>query len=331
MDGARDGGRTGAGKETGAKATAKGTSETTAAAGDEKGVAIVNGELRPLAEASVPLLDRGFLFGHAVFETLLVLEGRLIGWNDHMARLARGCERVHVRMPDVRVLREEVARAFHENARAGGNVARKVSVRIVVTGGTSSTLAIARDAGGTLPPPNVAILCKDAPRHTASLYTHGIALETHPEARSMPLVDVKSTNYLWNLLALEHARARGADDAVFVDERGFLTECTTANFVWVDEEGLLCAMPNKDHCLPGTTLLALSRALRKHGHMINDRPLHRDALASASAAFALSSVRGLAPVNRIGEARYDLAGESERIEYLNRVLDDELLLGAQPL
>ena len=294
----------------------------------DKGVAVVNGKALRLDQARLPVDDRGFLFGHAVFETILVLQGRVIAWNDHMARLARGCDRVHIRMPDVRLLRNQLREAVALNTKETGALARKVSVRLIVTGGSSTTLAVPRGEDGTPNEPNVVILCKDAPGTSASLMKKGVALATFGEARTMPLVDVKSTNYLWNLLALEHARAKGADDAVFVTSDGYLSECTTANFVWVNADRLVCAMPNKDHCLPGTTLQALSRALRKHEHMINEAPLHVSDLGAAACCLALSSVRGLVPVKSIDGHTFDLENSAELVEYLNGVLDEELALSA---
>jgi branched-subunit amino acid aminotransferase/4-amino-4-deoxychorismate lyase len=297
----------------------------------EVGAAIVNGTASDLADARVPVADRGFLFGHAVFETLLVLEGKIIGWHDHMARLARGCERTHIRMPDTRTLRDQVRDAVRLNAALRGTVARKVSVRVIVTGGEGTQLTVPRSPEGALGKAGVVILCKDAPPASKALREQGISLATFAEARSMQLVDVKSTNYLWNMLALEHARARGADDAVFVTHEGLLSECTTANFVWVNDERLVCAMPTKDRCLPGTTLLALSRALRKHEHMINDAPLGIARLGEARACLALSSVRGLVPVKTIDGHSFDLEESAGLVDYLNEVLDEELTLSAQEL
>ncbi|MCA2959392.1 MAG: aminotransferase class IV [Silvanigrellales bacterium] len=295
----------------------------------ETGVALVNGVPSTLDEARLPVTDRGFLFGHAVFETILVLSGRVIGWNDHMARLARGCERVRIRMPDARMLREHVRSAVALNAKNSGALARKVSVRLLLTGGNSTALAVPRNENGELTSANIVIVCKDAPTMPTKLRTKGLALASFAEARSMQLVDVKSTNYLWNMLALEHARAKGADDAIFVTPEGELSECTTANFVWVNANRRVCAMPHKERCLPGTTLQALSRALRKHEHMVNDAALSLNRLDDATACFVLSSVRGLVPVSAIDSHAFDVKKGAELVEYLNGLLDEELELSAQ--
>lgn len=295
----------------------------------ETGVALVNGVLSPLDEARIPVADRGFLFGHAVFETILVLDGRIIGWNDHMARLARGCERVRILMPNPNELRKQVTTAVTSNAKSAETLTRKVSVRIILTGGNSTALAIPRSPSGELLPSHVVIICKNAPPSAANLLQKGVALASFAEARSMQLVDVKSTNYLWNMLALEHARTQGADDAIFVTPEGEFSECTTANFVWVNSERLVCAMPHKERCLPGTTLQALSRALRKREHMINETPLSIHRLSEATACFVLSSVRGLVPVRSIDTHTFDVSHSADLVEYLNGILDEELELSAQ--
>jgi D-alanine transaminase len=297
----------------------------------EKGTACVNGEISKLQDAKISVRDRGLLFGHAIFETLLILDGKIIGWNDHLARLAKGCEKTLISMPNPVQLRQLVRDTYLAHRQNFGDLPRKVQVRVQVSGGLSTALAVPRNEKGALLSPNVVIVCKNAPQYPESLFAHGMSLSPFPDSRSTSLVDVKSTSYLWNLLALEDARKKGAEDAVFVNGDGFLTECTTSNFLWVNQEGLLCSMPHKDHCLPGTTTAALARALHKHEHRINDLPLHNQELAQASVGIALSSVRGLVPVNRIGEHVFQVGDQLERLQYLNTILEEELLLGASPI
>lgn len=288
----------------------------------EQGAALVNGEISSLADARIPALDRGFLFGQAVFETLLILKGAPILWSDHIDRLERGCARILSGCPDRARLAEWARAVIAENIRLTGRTAEKMQLRIVVTAGSSMNLPLPRGADASPLRPNVVLLCRDAVLPAHARDGSGLTLKIHPDARSMELVDVKSSNYLWNLLALEAARARGFDDALFVNAQGDLTESTTANFLWFDASGRLCAAPLERHCLPGTTYLCLDRGLRARGRSIEQACLRPESLAQARGAAVISSVRGLVPVRRIDDHPYDVHALKKEIEGLNAILFD---------
>lgn len=273
------------------------------------GAACVNGKITPLAQATLPLLDRGFLFGHSVFETILVLQGRLILWGDHLARLKHGCARALIPCPD----EDEILTWIRETVRLAtseiGHVPNKMQLRVVISGGGSLSLW---DDSILTATPHVAMFCREAASLPAHSLDRGISLKTTSETRGTAFLDIKSSAYLPNILALADARNAGFDDAVFVNASNELTECTTASLVWMNMQGEFCTCPEAGNCLPGTTILALMNALERAGRRLHKRALSLDDLPSARALFMVSSVRGAVPVARVDDTAFPVQAEVAR-------------------
>jgi branched-subunit amino acid aminotransferase/4-amino-4-deoxychorismate lyase len=294
----------------------------------ESGIAVINGQVNTLDKSFVSVCDRGYLFGHALFETILILETGIVSWNDHVSRLAKGCEKLLIKLPDFSTLLDWVRLGVSDLKKQWGGRPEdiRIQARITVSGGTNSSLSIPRTANSSLVEPNVTIILKFVPVQLVSLSQSGIRLYIVPDARNVGLIDVKSTNYLWNLLSLEQAKSKGFDDAVFCSVDGTLTECTTANFIWINSDGHVCSVPNKENCLPGTTQKTLFRALKKSDHELVELGLNRRELHNAIMCYAVSSVRGLVPVSALNSTQFDIHAQSELTEYLNDALRKEQLL-----
>lgn len=296
------------------------------------GVALVNGHISALEEATIPVLDRGFLFGHAVFETLLVVNGLVVAWDLHFERLQHGCERALIPCPLETLLRTEVRSAIAAcsqllgasngdlSASNGDLNPSRLQIRLILTGGLGAGLGIEQTQGPRSEITQRVIICRIAHAPPEALMRTGLALKTVPDARASHLLDVKSCNYLWNLIALEQAKAQGFDDAVFVTSSGVLSECSTANFLWLDAHSCLHAAPHAGLALPGTTEKLLAEALAAQGREIVREPLPVATLEKATAAFVLSSVRGFVPVRAIDTFAFDLSKKAHVLDELSRLL-----------
>jgi branched-subunit amino acid aminotransferase/4-amino-4-deoxychorismate lyase len=309
-------------------------------------VACVDGEVSPLSEAKVPLDDRGAQFGHALFETLLIDGNGIVAWNDHMARLLKGCQKILIEPPAIEILKEQVIKTIREHrslngkstgvAKANGRseasvitnanldtVPQKLQVRIMVSAGSSLTLPVHRNSKGELKGYRVSIICRAVPQRPEHYDSKGLNLWPVQDARSVKFLETKSSNYLWNILALDEAMQKNRDDAVFFNEAQHLTECTTSNFLWVNSNDKICGAPVKGNCLPGTSLAMLKRALIKKGHQYHDIPLLLNKLSEAQACFVISSVRGLTPVGQIGDHVFPVEEFEETAQYLGGLLKAE--------
>ncbi|MBM3380836.1 MAG: hypothetical protein FJY29_00125 [Betaproteobacteria bacterium] len=293
----------------------------------KQGVVFLDGELCRLDEARIPITDRGLLFGHAIFETLLSLDAGLVLWDAHFARLRAGALRARLRCPEEDELRKALQKSLSFFAREfGAAAAKRVSVRLLLTGGDSLTLQPRRDDAGALLPARLIVICRSAVTSEDEVFHRGYALKTCLDARSKELVDIKSCSYLWNLMCLDDAVLEGFDDALFVNPNGEISESTTASFVWMSKgEKILYSAPQENNVLPGTTLLCLQNALEALGHPVYWKALRVGEFDKVLACAIVSSVRGLVPVRRIDDFIFDTATSREQLTLWNQALREEQL------
>ena len=217
--------------------------------------------------------DLGVVRGEAVFETLLVVDGRPCFLDEHLSRMAVSAHRLEIPLPD----------GFDELA------------HLIAQGAADAGLRLTMTKGGV----GFAVLFDVAADTVAQ--RQGIAVVTLPLGvpsslrRTAPwlLGGVKSTSYAVNMATSREAHARGADDAIWTSTDGFVLEAPTSTVVaWVD--GRVVTPPVETGILPGTTLRACQRLVE----IVPDE-LSTGALAAADEVALLSSVRGVAPVTSL--------------------------------
>lgn len=248
-----------------------------------------DGRLTGEAEAHIPIADRGFLLGDGLFETMAVHRGRVFDLDAHLKRLASGLELLNLRgAVDLAWLRAEITR-YLGAAKTGPAV-----LRLTVTRGTGPR--------GLLPPPlpRPTLLMTLSPvpvKRDEPLSLHVSALTRRNEFS--PLARIKALPYLDNLLALQEARAHGADEALLLNSRGNIACSSIAN-IFIVREGRLETPPVSAGALPGTMralVLALANALRLTPV---ERVLDVDDLAAADEVFLTNSISRIAPVRHCG-------------------------------
>lgn len=242
---------------------------------------------RPLdpAEAAVPVLDRGFLFGDAVFETLRTASGRPVSWAAHTARLRRSADGIGLDLPwsdaDLRV-------HFDATHAATGNA--DSLVRIVVTRGVGPLMLDPRKALT----PTLAVLAipldlPDAAGYSRGLRARIVDVTRAPASALDPAF--KTANYLPNIQALRQALAAGDDEAVLVNPAGLVAEGATSN-VFAVLGGVLFTPPISDGILPGITRAVVLELAASLAISAQESSLHPFDLRAADEVFLTSSVRG---------------------------------------
>jgi branched-chain amino acid aminotransferase len=258
----------------------------------------VDGRVTPPEAATVPALDRGFLYGDSVYEVLWWHRGVPIQAADHLTRLRESARRIYLEIPDpdarwLAAMREAVAAS-------GALPAEDAYVRLVVTRGVGP-LGLSIDAGLV---PTTVVVVAPAHRPTAAEWERGLWVALVDRLRvSVKALDpgAKTGNYMNNVLALHEARARGADDAVMLNDQGEVTEGTTAN-VYVVEGGRIATPPVSAGILRGTTRTRVLSLCAGNAVPAVEAVLGPDALRDADEIFLSSSVRGVIPVTRIDDA-----------------------------
>jgi len=246
----------------------------------------------PAHEARVPILDHGFLFGDSVYEVVRTASGRPFMLEEHLDRMRRSAAMIYFEMPwpdaeiRTRMLDLRAALPFQE-----------CYFRIVATRGPGP-ISLLPD-GCT--EPGLYLIGMDLPRFPARLYTEGCRVAVVRRLRNDPRAldpRAKTGNYLNNMLGLVEARKQGAEDALFLNHEGHLTEATTAN-AWIVEKGRVVTPPVAEGLLQGITREWLLRKLPEAGIPATEGVIDLDRLHRADEVFLSGTVKGVMPVTAI--------------------------------
>jgi D-alanine transaminase len=212
-------------------------------------LACLNGELMPAEEARVPIWDRGFLFGDAVYEVTRLYQGRSWLEKEHWDRLRRSLREMQITGVDIDRLEERARRTVAVSG------VREGTCYIHITRGVAPRLHAF--PGPLVPPTELIVVRPYDDTKTAEFRATGVEVISYPDLR-WRRCDVKSTNLLANVLANEAAHRAGAYEAVLVAPSGLVTEATHSSLLWV-RNGRLEGTPEGPGILPGTTRLGVLR------------------------------------------------------------------------
>ena len=202
----------------------------------------LNGELMPVEEAKVPVWDRGFLFGDSVYEVFRVYQGRIWLEKEHLARLKRSLGEMEFPHVDLDVLMDRIRLTIKESDIDHG------TAYIQITRGVAARSHPFPKP--PVPPTELIIVRPYDDSATAPLRESGVNVVSQPDLR-WGRCDVKSTNLLANVIALEHAHRAGGYEAILVNRDGYVTEATHSSVMWY-RNGLLQGTPDGPEILPGT-------------------------------------------------------------------------------
>ena len=239
----------------------------------------IDGGLVVECDARVSPFDHGLLTGDGVFETLRVARGRPFASRRHLDRLARSAAGMGLPCPAAAV----VVAAMDDVIRA--NDLLEGRLRVTLTGGPSA-LGSDRGAAG----PTLIVAAGALPDWPPAA---DVAIAPWPRNELGALAGIKSISYGENVVALAHARARGAGEAIFANLAGNLCEGTGTN-VFLGVGGRLVTPPLAAGCLAGVTRELVMELVEV---VEDDLPI--EALASADEAFLTSSTRDVQPIRAV--------------------------------
>jgi D-alanine transaminase len=247
-------------------------------------LANLNGQQMPLSEARVPALDRGFLFGDAVYEVLRVYGGKPWLEEEHFRRFERSLSAVRIAGVDIGRLRQRM----HETIRAGGF--REALAYLQVTRGVAPR---SHPFPANATPLELLYVQEFRDPYTA-VREQGGGVITHPDTR-WDRCDIKSTNLLANVLAMQAAKEAGGLEAILYLPDGTLTEGTHTSFFGV-LHGTVLTRPNSNAILPGITRGLVLRLAERAGVPVREHVLRRDDLAEVSELFLTGTTSEVLPL-----------------------------------
>jgi branched-chain amino acid aminotransferase len=252
----------------------------------------LNGQLVSPAQAVVPLNDHGLLYGDGVFEGIRFYNGKPFRLTPHLERLELSARALLLTIP---YRRAEIAAAVAEVIEAF--VASEGYIRLVVTRGAGS---LGLDPS-RCERPNLFLIADQVALAPETRQRVGLELVTASTRRPGPTVldpRIKSLNYLNNILAKLEARRGGADEALLLNERGYVTEGTAEN-IFIARRGRLLTPPVSDGALDGITrgiVLELCATLQIE---VSEQSLTPYDVHTADECFLCGTGAGLIPVRAV--------------------------------
>lgn len=254
-------------------------------------LANVNGKQMPLSEVTVPALDRGFLFGDAVYEVLRIYQGRPFLLNEHIHRLGYSLAAIRIGGVDLERIRQRVLQTI-----AAGKFQEALAY-IQVTRGAGPIRSHSFPAQAV---PFELVYVQEFPDPFVEARKNGAAVITLADIR-WQRCDIKSTNLLANVLAAQEAKEAGCLEGVFVEGDGALSEGSRTSLFGVLDGQVLTA-PTSNAILPGITRALILRLAERARIPVREQLLKKSDLDRVSELFLTGTTSEVLPIVRVDGA-----------------------------
>lgn len=254
-------------------------------------IAYLNGMFLPRSAATIPVGDRGFVFGDGVYEVWRVVNGRLFESDRHLARLAFGLGELKIARPEILNGAKLTALADRLLAEAELTTGEATLYVEITRGVAPRTHAFPAPA---VPPTVYATVNRFTPAD--ALRAKGGACITVPDIRWMRC-DIKTIQLLPNVMANQAAVEQGAVDALMVRD-GMITESSHANVMGV-LDGVIRTHPTNHLILPGVTRAVVLEIAARLGIAVVEQPLSERDLERVEELFLTGTTTDVMPIVRV--------------------------------
>ncbi len=251
----------------------------------------LDGKFVPAEEAAVSVYDHGLLYGDGVFEGIRAYNGRVFRLEEHVKRLYDSAKAIMLEIP---MSQEEMCDAIRETLRKNGLT--DAYIRPLVTRGVGDLGLDPRKCAK----PTVMIISQKWDAMYGDLYEVGLTAVTVTVRRNSSAAlppNIKSLNYLNNILAKIEANVKGGNEAIFLDDAGNVSEGSGDN-IFVVKDGKIFT-PHTLNNLKGITRIAVIEVALARGYEMKDVHLGIFDLYTADEIFVTGTAAEVAPVTRI--------------------------------
>jgi branched-chain amino acid aminotransferase len=254
----------------------------------------VNGKILPARDAVISVFDHGFLYGDGIYETLRVYDGAVFKLDEHLGRLFRSASLIGLSAPpDAGHLKI----AIYETLIA--NSLRNAYVRVNISRG-KGPIGLDPDL---CPEPTIVIFAEDFKAYPKEFYKNGLHLIISRVRRNdKDALDpqIKSLNFLNNILAKIEAKKNNAHEAIMLNADGHLTEGTISN-LFLYRNKTLCTPSIDCGILDGITRGMIVDLASREGIQVSEGQFSREDIYSAEEVFITNTTMEVMPVSRVDE------------------------------
>ena len=246
----------------------------------------LNGEFAPLDECRISPLDRGFIFGDAVYEVIPVHRGQPFALERHLDRLQQSLRKISLAAPyPMSKWRQYVEELIEKNALSSG------SVYIQITRGEAPRNHAFPET--QIPTSFAMVMHGAAPKMSTAPRIAAITAEDNRWGRC----DIKTTALLANVLLKQSAVKQDAEEAILC-RQGYVTEGSSSN-VFLVKNSVVTTPPLSEHLLGGITRQCVIELLKSCQIEFDEIEISENSLQSADEIWITSSTRNISAVNRL--------------------------------
>jgi branched-chain amino acid aminotransferase len=249
----------------------------------------VSGRLVPKEQASISVFDHGLLYGDGIFEGMRIYSGKVFRLKEHLDRLWNSARAIRLEIPGTKeTMAEAVKQTIAVNKLSDGYV------RLVVTRG-SGTLGLDPNRCSN---PEVIIIADQIALYPKEDYEQGLKIVTAATIRNHPAAlnpRIKSLNYLNNIMAKIEGQQAGCKEALMLNHKGEVAECTGDN-IFIVRDGYLFTPPNDAGILEGITRGAVLELAGRLKIPASETPITRHDIFVADECFLTGSAAEVIPV-----------------------------------
>ncbi|MBI4437118.1 MAG: branched-chain-amino-acid transaminase [Candidatus Omnitrophica bacterium] len=252
----------------------------------------LNGKLVDKSEAKVSVFDHGLLYGDGVFEGIRSYEGLVFKLKEHLDRFFESAKTLMLKIP---LSREELTEAIVLTLKT--NRLKDAYIRLVTTRGEGDLGLDPRKCDR----PTIIIITDRIVLYPRKLYREGLEIITVPTQRNIPAAvdpQIKSLNYLNNILAKIEAVNAGKEEAIMLNHAGYVAECTGDN-IFIAKGGELLTPPTYVGALRGITRMAVIAIARREKIPIREEVITRHNVFNAEESFLTGTAAEVIPVVKV--------------------------------
>jgi len=252
----------------------------------------INGKLYDKDDAKISVYDHGLLYGDGVFEGIRSYSGKVFRLKEHLDRLWNSAKAIWLEIP---MTKDEMAQAIRDTLAVNG--IKDGYIRALVTRGVG-TLGLDPNRCSN---PQVIIITDSIALYPEDYYRNGLEIITVSTARNHPAAlnpRIKSLNYLNNILAKIEGHQAGCIEALMLNHKGEVAECTGDN-IFVVRNGKILTPPTDAGILEGVTRDAVIGLARQEGIEVIEASLTKHDVYIADECFLTGTAAEVVPVVKV--------------------------------